>query len=263
MTTTTAPHLQTLVRCLEPTSLEATFDLADLQTRTDRKYVVAPALLHSLVPALGPSARVLDIDGVQCFDYRSVYFDTPELLAYRSAAHRRPYRFKVRTRTYVDSGTCMLEVKTKDERRRTVKHRLPYDLVTERRLTPGGRAFVDEHLCLTSPLGRLDPVLTTTYRRVTIVDPDHGARLTIDADLVCTDERGAGTSLVGHVIIETKSAGAATPADRLLWRCGVRPVAISKYCVGLAALDPTLPANHWHRTLNRWFGRTPSGRQAA
>jgi hypothetical protein len=263
MSTTTSTHLQAIVQQLARTSLEATVDVAGLQIRTDRKYVIDPAMLHAVVQAVGPHAHVLDIMGAQCFDYRSVYFDTADLVAYRSAAHRRAGRFKVRTRTYVDTGQCMLEVKTKDERRRTVKHRLAYQPTDERRITADGRAFVDEHICRVPPLGELVPVLTTTYRRVTLVDPTHGARLTIDADLVCRDERGGEVRLPDHVIVETKSAGAATPADRVLWRCGIRPVAISKYCVGMASLDPTLPANHWNRTLQRWFGRTPAHRRAA
>jgi hypothetical protein len=258
MSTTTGTHLNTIVQQLARTSLDATVEIAALQTRTDRKYVLDPVMLHAMVQAVGPHAHVLDIDGSQSFDYRSVYFDTPELAAYRSAAHRRPNRFKVRTRTYVDTGHCMLEVKTKDDRRRTVKHRLPYQLTDERCVTADGRSFVDEHVCRVPALGELLPVLTTTYRRVTLVDPEHAARITIDADLVCRNERGGEVRLPDHVIVETKSAGAATPADHVLWRCGVRPVAISKYCVGMASLDPALPANHWNRTLQRWFGRTPS-----
>jgi hypothetical protein len=54
--------------------------------------------------------------------------------------------------------------------------------------------------------------------------------------------------------VECKSAGRATPMDRALWAVGVRPARISKYCTTLALLEPSLPANHWHRTLKRHFG---------
>jgi hypothetical protein len=46
---------------------------------------------------------VLEIDGARSFAYDSTYFDTPDLDAYLLAATRRRRRFKVRTRTYVDS----------------------------------------------------------------------------------------------------------------------------------------------------------------
>jgi hypothetical protein len=53
----------------------------------------------------------------------------------------------------------------------------------------------------------------------------------------------------GKVIMETKSGSAAGPLDRHLWAHGVRPCRISKFATGLAALNPQLPANRWHRTL--------------
>jgi hypothetical protein len=34
----------------------------------------------------------------------------------------------------------------------------------------------------------------------------------------------------------------------------VRPVSVSKYCVGVALLHPEVPANPWQRMLRRNFG---------
>ncbi|HWS57738.1 MAG TPA: VTC domain-containing protein, partial [Actinotalea sp.] len=92
--------------------------------------------------------------------------------------------------------------------------------------------------------------LTTRYRRTTVVDRTVPMRMTVDAKLVCESSAGV-VGLDGLVVLETKSAGRPTPADRWLWAAGHRPVSISKYCVGLAALDPGLPANRWTRTLAR------------
>ena len=39
--------------------------------------------------------------------------------------------------------------------------------------------------------------------------------------------------------------------DRLLWRHGHRPVRISKYGTGMAALHADLPAHPWRRVLDR------------
>jgi hypothetical protein len=38
----------------------------------------------------------------------------------------------------------------------------------------------------------------------------------------------------------------------------VRPAAVSKYCVGVAALHPELPSNPWHQTLRRYFEPLPA-----
>ena len=79
-----------------------------------------------------------------------------------------------------------------------------------------------------------------------------GARYTVDRGLECTEPGGTAIGL-DEVIIETKSDGPPSPIDRWLWKHGVRPVRISKYCTALAAMRPELPANKWHRTLARHF----------
>lgn len=238
-----------------PLSLEEVLAVADLQSRTDRKYVVRPDVLAQLVDELGASLGVLEIGGIRSFRYESVYFDTPALDSYLGAAHGRRRRFKVRTRTYLDSGGCMLEVKTRSGRGETVKERMPYDAGRRTSLDAAGLDFVRLHAAL--PAGAaLEPVLTTAYSRATYVDLVTCSRLTCDTGLSCFTPAGATVSLAEELLVETKSAGAPTAADRFLWRAGARPVAVSKFCVGMAALDPTLPANKWSRILRRHFGRT-------
>ena len=113
-------------------SLEELVERASLQTRVDRKYIVPRAEIGELVESLEAEARVLEILGQTDFGYESVYFDTPELASYLGAAHRRRRRFKVRTRTYTDSGDCFLEVKTEGARSATVKERLRHALSATR-----------------------------------------------------------------------------------------------------------------------------------
>jgi hypothetical protein len=249
---------------LDPISLDDVLTSADLQTRVDRKYVVPAAVVADLLVDR-PHARVLEIAGRRSFAYDSVYFDTPGLVAYRGAAHGRRARFKVRTRTYVDSGGCVLEVKVKGGRGETVKERLPYAPEHRATLTGAGAEFVGTVLGERRPdagtaVAALVPTLLTTYRRSTLVDPAAGARITCDVGLVCrrlapdgAPLPAAHAALTGHVVLETKSPGGATEVDRWLWRHGHRPVPVSKYCVGLAATTPGLPANRWARTLSRYF----------
>jgi hypothetical protein len=243
---------------LAPLSLQEVLVLADLQTRTDRKYLVDPEVFARLIDELGAGLGVLEIDGVRAFRYESVYFDTPTLDSYLSAAYGRRRRFKVRTRSYLDSGDCMLEVKTRSGRGETVKTRMPYDIGRRSSLDAAALQFVRTHAAL--PAGaRLAPALTTAYARSTFVDLATGTRLTCDAGLECSSPAGAAVSLPDQLLVETKSTGGPTAADRFLWRAGARPVAVSKFCVGMAALDPALPANKWNRILRRHFDRTHGG----
>lgn len=242
---------------LQPITLADTMEAADLQTRTDRKYVVDEAVLAALVRHLGDTVQVLDIDGLRRFGYQSVYFDSPDLQSYLAAARSRRNRWKVRTRTYLDSNHCVLEVKVKSGRGQTVKHRIDYATADRARLTDNGRAFVAELVDMPLAGRELQPVLTTSYRRTTLVGD--AVRLTVDADFECVRADGARTGMPGALIVETKSAGPATIADRLLWALGCRPVSFSKYAVGMAALDPSLPANKWNKVLRRHLGRGERG----
>jgi hypothetical protein len=246
--------LRELSADLRTAALDEVLAAADLQTRTDRKYLVPPRLFEALVDGIRDNYRVLNIAGLRVFRYESVYYDTPDLASYLGAARGRRHRFKVRTRTYLDSGQSVLEVKTTGGRGETLKVRIPYPMAHRFRIDAAGTAFVDDVLDLAGGAQALTPVLTTTYSRTTLVDLHHGARVTCDADLAMTDRAGGTVTMRDHVLLETKTASTAGPPDRLLWRLGVRPSCISKYGVGYAALNPSLPANRWRRTLDRFFG---------
>ncbi|WP_414529534.1 VTC domain-containing protein, partial [Actinomyces johnsonii] len=89
---------------LATTTLAELNSAAGLLTRVDRKYLVPLNCAQELVDGLAPDARVLAIDEQRRFSYASTYFDTPGLEAFMLAARKRRRRFKVRTRTYLDSG---------------------------------------------------------------------------------------------------------------------------------------------------------------
>ena len=241
---------------LAPISLPEVLAAAELQSRVDRKYLVSPTELTELLDA-SDRLQVLEIDGLRDFRYESVYFDTPDLMAYHLAATRRRHRFKVRTRTYVDSGDCVLEVKTPGGRGQTVKERMPYRLEDREQLDAPATAFVAERIGPAYDVAALSPVLRTDYTRLTLVDAAAGTRVTCDAGLVCATPDGRAASMEHQVLVEVKSIGSATAVDRVLWSMACRPVSISKYCVGLAAVHPDLPANRWNRTLRRHFDWQP------
>ncbi|GGO95220.1 polyphosphate polymerase domain-containing protein [Actinomyces gaoshouyii] len=268
----TRPALST--RALDAISLDELNATAGLLTRMDRKYLVpieaAQGLLDALASGIAGRSRALEIKGQRSFAYASTYFDTPDLAAYHLAARKRRRRFKVRTRSYLDSDLCFLEVKTRGPRGATIKERIPWALDDADRLTPEGRAFIAA-LLFGSGVCRardgaeriaaaLTPVMGTTYERTTLHLPQAEARATIDTRLVWMPmrasrhsatgaTRGAGRPAGPQAIIETKSPGTPSPADRFLWSLGHRPAKISKYATGLALLERDLPANKWHRVI--------------
>jgi len=243
------------VAAMGPVQLDEVNAAAELQTRVDRKYVVALDLLDTL--DFDEHVMALEIDTRRRFRYATTYYDTPERDLYLDTAYRRPRRFKVRIRSYVDSGLTLLEVKRKDGRGKTVKSRRPIASGTEGSgLNPSLRAFVNGEVetRLTDHLG---VAVTTRFDRTTVVDTEFGARYTIDHNVRGDAPDGRVVSLTDAAVVETKSGGGPTPLDRVLWSHGVRPARISKYCTAMAILDPSLPANHWNRTLHRHFGGRP------
>lgn len=238
--------------------------LAALQTRRDVKYLVPGDRLTAVLAGVPDGTRVLEIEGRRAFGYESVYFDTADLVAHRAAAHRRPRRFKVRSRLYVDSGLQFLEVKTKDRHGNTVKQRIAYPLWAHGRLTPEGLAFAAGFAEVAPHAGRLRPALLTRYSRTTLLlpGPTH-ARVTLDTGLVVEDRLSCGEQCRSRgdlhasagfgdlVVVETKTSSWPSPVDRLLWAAGHRPLSLSKYSMGVALLDPDQPANKWHRGLVR------------
>jgi hypothetical protein len=235
-------------------SLERVLSVAQLTTRVELKYLVPLAALPELLCGLPHPLTALDIGGRRIFDYESVYFDTESFALYRSHVQARRRRYKARIRSYCDSGDAMLEVKLKGRRGQTVKERLPYDFNRRQELTREGRRFLDTVIAqaygFTAP--PLWPSLTTAYRRATLVDEERRSRLTIDVNLSWFD--GESSHRTDHLaLIESKSLTGSGPADALLRSMGMRPVRISKYCLGVALLHPELAANPWNRVLIRQF----------
>lgn len=247
---------------LSPVGLDELTAEAALLTRVDRKYVVPLDAAADLLGSLARSddrPRVLEIDGGRELAYRSVYFDTPDLLSFRLAAHGRRRRFKLRTRSYLDTGSTYLELKTRGARGLTQKDRDAYGAPDA--LTADARAEVTLALAAVGieadRAQELDARLHTVYRRSTLLWPGSprgaASRATIDLDLEWLDPSGTGFAMPRFVIVETKSPGSAGPRDRALWRAGHRPQRVSKYATGMAALRGDLPRNRWARVLSGPF----------
>lgn len=256
-------ELDRLARSFAPITLAELDGRAELQTRTDLKYVVDVGVLRSLTAALASEYRVLELSGGSLRRYHTVYFDTPTLTTYRQHHQGRRKRFKCRTRLYAESRLCFFELKLRNGRGQTVKRRLALDCSQHGRLTPEARTFLETELdraygCVAP--GALEPALVTVYRRLTLVSRDRRERVTCDVELELSAPAGQASRLrPGRVLLETKSAVGNGLADRLLQRLGARPVAsCSKYCLGVALAHPDVVDNRFRPLLRRHFENSTS-----
>jgi VTC domain len=224
---------------LEPIGLQTLDASVALRRRFDTKYLLSYNVVSDLLGRLRPTHRILELDGLRHFDYRTTYFDTEELAAFRDHMQGRRRRLKVRLRHYVDTGDFFLELKLRGARGCTLKRRAPHNPRLRRSLGDHGRAalerWVRDAYARPAP-SPLAPVLDVAYGRSTLAFPERGERLTIDLDLRmwAAGADGWGRLDPGFVIVETKSSTGPALAGRELRALGARPLdRMSKYCVGV------------------------------
>lgn len=209
-------------------------DSEGLLARHDTKYAFHESVLDDMLQCLTPWCRVLDINGRRTFGYDSLYLDTPDRYLYRCHHQGHIRRTKVRWRVYRDSGRCFFEVKRKESSDMTVKTRLEDPLGPQATLSVRHRALLGTQILLP-----LSPVMWVRYDRITFLAHDRSAKVTIDTNLEFINDDSART-FPGLVIAEMKTHAVRPrgPIAELLGRHHVRPMSFSKYCVGLAAIEP-------------------------
>ena len=242
---------------LAPVSLREVLATAALQDRVDRKYLVDAGTVEQLLARLSGDVRALKIDERRQCGYSTVYLDTADCACHRAHVQGRRRRWKARTRRYLDSDLCRLELKTKGLRGRTVKIAQDVDASLHGALDDEGRAFLSTGLqrAYGCALPALGPVLEVAYRRATLVGD--GERLTLDTDLQVRTPAGLLVAALrpDAVLVESKAGCAPGAADRVLRSLGVRETSVSKYCAGTALARPDLPAPDLRPVLRRWFTR--------
>ena len=243
-------RLESLAARFSPIDLSGIEDLAPMEQRFDRKYVVSSEEAKSFFARVPEDLLALEIGERRSFSYQSWYFDTEDLESFRGTAPQRRRRWKVRTRTYLDDATSMVEVKLRYQRGQSFKHRRPEDSPSDMCLTTQGAGFVNDVLRKDGFAETLVPTLRTSYERISLVDAETRVRLTADLNVRCRTVDGKEVSVNG-VVIETKSPNSPGHIDRALWRHGHRPVRLSKYATGMAATHSELPRNKWHQTIRR------------
>jgi hypothetical protein len=108
-----------------------------------------------------------------------------------------------------------------------------------RRLSTAGASFVSTYLPVETRALRV--VLRNEFTRVTLVNRDDSERLTLDFGLRF-DYNGRGFGLPGLMIAEVKQSGLnpESPFLQMMASKNEQPSSVSKYCVGIARLNPDL-----------------------
>ena len=224
---------------------------ASLMRRFDRKFILPLSRLHEVLDGLRDEYTALEIEGRRVFRYESLYFDTPSMDFFQMHHNGQLNRYKVRHRVYADTDTRFLEVKFKNNQRRTEKSRIatqdqPGEIHDE------GLAFLDESV--PGEFTDLHPNLLCRFRRIALASPASAERVTLDFDLTFGPPDGAEMrELPRLLVVELKQARrtAESPFFRVMRELSVRPQSFSKYCIGCCLAERGMKANRFKRALAR------------
>ena len=211
-----------------------------LMNRTDTKFLFHTSQLMEILRRVQNDYRILEVKGIRASRYKTLYFDTPDLDFYTKHQNGKKNRYKVRSRKYVDSDLCFLEVKFKNNKGRTVKSRVTIDDF-ELDLSKSSNDFISE---TAGQDFNLRPALWNSFTRITLVNQELPERLTIDLNLAFEFDEGH-KGMKNLVIAELKQEKATrhSPFAMAAKELGIRPDRISKYCLGVALLKEDVKKN--------------------
>jgi len=209
--------------------------------RIDRKYWFHISDLDKILIEALKYYNILEINGQRLMAYETTYYDTPDDLMYRLHHNRKLNRYKIRKRRYLSTQKDFLEIKLKNNKRRTLKERIES--------SSNGKGFSDEEIHFimnNSPYQgkQLSTALKNRFRRITLVSKTNSDRCTIDTGLEFINEAGR-VKFDDLAVVEIKRGRSlkSSPLLAILRGKKIRQRGLSKYCTGRAILDPELRQN--------------------
>ncbi|MGA0555099.1 polyphosphate polymerase domain-containing protein [Larkinella sp. VNQ87] len=245
----TPPSIETLAQSFSAITLPE-MERVRLMNRTDTKFLLPLSRLPSLLNQLSEHYRWLEIDGQRFCAYETLYFDTVDLRFYHAHRTQRLNRYKIRQRHYVASNLTFTEIKHKTNKGRTVKTRIPNAYPPGKGFDPDSAVFLTRHTGFGPD--KLNPVLWVEYIRLTLVSQTTAERLTIDLNLNFRND--FGYRAYPQVVVAELKQDARQPSFflNLMKKARVQPGSLSKYCLGLISLDPSLKQNLFKPKLNHF-----------
>jgi hypothetical protein len=221
-------------------------DSVKLQNRMDTKYILSKAQLVLLLEGIKDDQFVLEIDNNRVFNYKTIYFDTPDFQFYRDHHNGCMNRIKVRSREYVESKLSFYEIKRKLFGTRTDKQRkiIPaiYDEVP----------LADYNLIQYKRLNNkpIEKKLSNNFKRITLTNKKFTERITIDLEIEF-DNGKKQIHLPELVVIEVKQGKTDVFSNtiQMLKKLRVHESSFSKYVIGVSLLEENIKHNNFKPIL--------------
>ena len=244
-------NINDILNEMTPISLDE-MSAVKLMNRVDTKYVADDLTVAKLFSLIKDDYYVQEIDGKRVAAYDSIYYDTVDNHMYIIHQDKKLKRDKLRVRNYVDTGTYFCEVKHKNNHGRTKKKRVEvgenvfHDLKCDKKT----REFVEKELP-DYDFDGFEKKMSTSFERITVVNKGKTERITVDFNVRFHNfENGNDNGIAPLVVMELKRDGRCESIfQKTLFELRVKPLSISKYCIGRALTDKTLKQNRFKKKI--------------
>lgn len=241
------PHLDETLFRMESITLEEMSGVK-LMNRIDTKFLTTREKLVWLLQGAAENFMIQDSGNVRNSAYYTCYFDTRDVRMYYNHQRGKKSRRKVRIRQYVNSEVLpFLEIKDKNNKGRTKKKRVSMQEGTE-------IIDYDDFINHNSEFSahELLPRIENRFNRITLVDKEKSERITIDTSLEFHNfATHIDIKLPELVIIEWKrdALSCKSHLKPLLRQLKIQESGFSKYIIGMALTDCTLPQNRLKKKI--------------
>lgn len=234
----------------DPISLDQ-MDKVRLMRRTDLKFVFNLKHLPELLKMATDNYFMVEIKDEREQIYKTTYFDTDDYRMYQLHHNGKLNRHKIRIRKYIYTKQEFLEVKRKNNRGETIKNRIEHE--TEGSLPmiyENSNEFIHKYTPYDTEF--LIPTLGNRFIRLTLVNKDFTERITLDYKLKFTDLKNkTKTKTPGICIAEIKKNRDDNSSAFIsyLKALKIQSMGFSKYCLGMALLNPDVKNNLFKQKL--------------
>lgn len=219
-----------------------------LMNRVDTKFIGSASNLNNLMLELLRYYFVLKIEDESVLPYNTIYYDTPDFQLYTMHHNGKLNRVKIRYRKYEISQIGFLEIKKKNNKRRTDKKRIQTSLQIDG-FYKAEQVFINDSTHLQAK--DLEVKLINNFRRITLVGKERNERITIDLNLQFGLPDNSVKNLTNLIIIEVKQdkQSGRSPINEILKNNHFTNHSFSKYCIGSLLLYPHLKYNRFKKHM--------------
>ncbi len=228
-------------------SLEETKNVK-LMNRIDSKFVFHFDQLNDLLQEAHENYYILKINDSTVMEYNTTYFDTKDWQMFTSHQNNKLNRHKIRNRKYLVSNSNHLEIKFKNNKKKTSKKRIKCDDNTELS-TLREKSFIGER----SPYcaENIEVKLKNSFNRIMLIHKYDKERITIDSNIEFSCPDNNKKAFNDLTILEIKREHKTNNSDfyKILKNKNIHELRLSKYMLGSISLYPKLKSNNYKPKL--------------